>query len=773
MSNRFLSRIIGGIASAAVCATAFPASLPVQAAGSYDYSRALADSLYFFDENACGSDVGGLGISWRGNCHTYDGTALISQADGFPASYTSLIDPDGDGRVDVSGGYHDAGDHVKFNVTMGFAGSSLAMSDYLFPGAYEKAGCRDHLVKILKRNADYLMKTTYLDGNGAVVAVCHVVADGNVDHSNWSSPEKQTYERKTYWLNADSNNSVVCCEMAAALAGTAYVVRDTDAVYAAECVKYAKALVSFATAHPGNEGRGNGSFYGTADQYQDELALAQCWLWILGEGERPAFQPTGGGGYNNQYYDCYLYCWDKVWQGYSAMMYRKTQESAFAEELRFELNNKGGLSENSYNTLGITWGVSRANCAFQMDALVLAGGNADSADAKAAKYQMDYLLGDNDYGYSFLIGFGERYPSHIHHRAANPNEGEASYVLRGALIGGPDGNGYADNTSSYQYTEPALDYNGCFALACAGLVELYGDTIAPSGETPSVTPSITPTGEDPTGTPTEIPSTTPTGEPGGNPSVTPTETPGTTPGETPSATPTEGLGEDPSVTPAETPGTTPEETPGTTPTEGPVEEPSVTPAANPTEPSTGTPTPVPTESNYSDIELKPGEDGAYYAYRNREVATDLNGFVDWDGSKFFLVNGKVDTAANGLVQDLINLSDWYFCSMGQVQTQYTGLAEYNGEWFYVKNGKLDTKMAAYVSYDGGLFFVGAGRIMTEVNGLAKDPNGSDWFYLANGQAQIQYTGLAQYDGEWFYVIAGRFAQEYTGEVEYHGAFFRV
>ncbi len=745
-----LKRLFGGVAAVAMCVTSFPASLPAQAKGDYDYCQALADSLYFFDENACGGDVNSLGISWRGNCHTYDGTALISQADGFPTAYTSLIDPDGDGRVDVSGGYHDAGDHVKFNVTMGFAGSSLAMSEYLFPGAYEKAGCRDHLVKILKRNAEYLMKTTWLDANGEVAAVCHVVADGNVDHSNWSSPENQTYERKTYWLNRDSNNSVVCCEMAAALAGTAYVVKDTDAAYAAECVKYAKALVRFAMAYPGSEGRGNGSFYGTDAQYQDELALAQCWLWILGEGERPAFQPTGGGGYSNQYYDCYLYCWDKVWQGYSAMMYKKTGENAFAEELRFELNNKGGLSENSYNTLGITWGVSRANCAFQMDALVLAGGNADSADAKAAKYQMDYLLGDNEYGYSFLIGFGEKYPSHIHHRAANPNEGEASYVLRGALIGGPDGNGYADNTSSYQYTEPALDYNGCFALACAGLAELYGTAKSSSTETP---------GETPSGTPTE----TPSGTPGETPSGIPTETPSGTPGETPSGTP----GETPSGTPGETPSGTPGETPSGTPTETPSGTPGETPSGTPT------PAPVPTESAYSHIELKQGADGAYYAYRNGEVADDLNGFVDWDGSRFFLVKGKVDTKANGLVQDLIDPADWYYCSLGQVQTQYTGLAEYDGEWFYVDKGRLDTQMAAYVSYDGGLFFVGAGRIMTEVNGLAKDPNGSDWYYLANGQAQIQYTGLAQYDGKWFYVKAGMFAQNYTGIVDYNGASFRV
>ena len=45
-----------------------------------------------------------------------------------------------------------------------------------------------------------------------------------------------------------------------------------------------------------------------------------------------------------------------------------------------------------------------------------------------------------------------------------------TYTLYGALVGGPDANGsYDDNTDSYSCTEPALDYNGCFALAAAGL----------------------------------------------------------------------------------------------------------------------------------------------------------------------------------------------------------------------------------------------------------------------------------------------------------------
>ena len=107
---------------------------------------------------------------------------------------------------------------------------------------------------------------------------------------------------------------------------------------------------------------------------------------------------------------------------------------------------------------------------------------AESSYAKAAKFQMDYILGNNSYNYSFLVGYGSNWPTHIHHRAANPGENgqtsadnpSAKYTNYGLLIGGPDSSGYQDHADSWYYTEGALDYNGCFAIACAGLADIYG-----------------------------------------------------------------------------------------------------------------------------------------------------------------------------------------------------------------------------------------------------------------------------------------------------------
>ena len=151
---------------------------------------------------------------------------------------------------------------------------------------------------------------------------------------------------------------------------------------------------------------------------------------------------------------------------------------------------------------------------------------------------------------------------------------------------------------------------------------------------------------------------------------------------------------------------------------------------------------------------------------------DFTGFAPYEGGLFYVSGGDVVTSVNGLKLDPNDPATWYFCANGQVQTQYSGLAEYGGEWFYLENGKLNTTRTGIVEYNGGRFMIAAGRILREVNGLIQDPNTGLWYYVSAGQV-ADYTGLVMYDGAWFYVINGELALSYTGPVEYDGATFNV
>ncbi|MGN0614321.1 MAG: glycoside hydrolase family 9 protein [Porcipelethomonas sp.] len=518
-----MKRVLAAVAGAATLAACTAASLniadysTVSAADGENYAEALAMSLYFFDANECGTEVDDNPVTWRGNCHTYDAEASLDNAQWLGSAEKEAVRAanGGSNTVDVSGGYHDAGDHVKFNLTMGFAASSLSMSYYLNPGAYEKAGCEAHMKEVLKNTCDYLMKTTYLNDSGEVYAVCATVSNQTDHNVTWEPPENQTYDRPTYWLTASRNNAVITATMSSALAGTAYVLKDSDPAYSAECLKYSKALYDFSTKYTSMEDVNDG-MYTTTDTYVDDLALAQTWLYLNGEASLPTYKPTANGCYNNQYYDYHLYCWDKVWSGYATMMYHITGDQAFASEMQFELSNKGGVPTNSYNAAG--WGASRYNCALQMVALELAGDDANSTYALGAKYQTDYLLGNNQKSTSFLIGYGDTWPQQIHHRAANPNKTGATHVLYGSLVGGPTDSNctYTDYWEQYESTEPALDYNACFALACAGLVNLYGGDASALDAVIAAAPEIDETyvfGGGSVNPPVTEPTTEPTTEP--------------------------------------------------------------------------------------------------------------------------------------------------------------------------------------------------------------------------------------------------------------------
>lgn len=103
---------------------------------------------------------------------------------------------------------------------------------------------------------------------------------------------------------------------------------------------------------------------------------------------------------------------------------------------------------------------------------------------------MDYILGVNPLGMSFMVGFGTNYPQRIHHRGAsipsmrdhpqkifcengmdyfhtqNPNPNK----LIGAVVGGPDQNdGYPDGRDDYSHSEPATYTNAALVGSLAYL----------------------------------------------------------------------------------------------------------------------------------------------------------------------------------------------------------------------------------------------------------------------------------------------------------------
>lgn len=123
-----------------------------------DYADLLRKSILFFEAQACGPEVEEYSsFDWRGNCHTGDGS---------------------DVGLDLTGGWHDAGDHVKFNYPMGQAVYNLATLYVDHREQVDATGNRKLLLKQLRFISDYMIRC-HPEPNRYVIQV----AEGELDHS--------------------------------------------------------------------------------------------------------------------------------------------------------------------------------------------------------------------------------------------------------------------------------------------------------------------------------------------------------------------------------------------------------------------------------------------------------------------------------------------------------------------------------------------------------------------------------------------------------------
>ena len=102
-------------------------------------------------------------------------------------------------------------------------------------------------------------------------------------------------------------------------------------------------------------------------------------------------------------------------------------------------------------------------------------------------------------------------------------------------------------------------------------------------------------------------------------------------------------------------------------------------------------------------------DGESFYVVNGVMDVNKNGIVDYNGGKFAFAAGRLATEANGVWQDP-STGKWYFLANGQVQTQHSGVALYDGEFFYIQKGELAKDYKGTITYNGAKFNVVEGQL---------------------------------------------------------------
>ena len=537
--------VVGLFAPATVFFTKSASAQPSKAiTGPFNYAEALQKSIYFYDAEKSGPGITGGHLDWRGDSEPTDSAVpLVPMANNigtnmsaaFIAANKAVLDPTSKGTVDLHGGFHDAGDHVKFGLPQAYAASTLAWGYYEFKADYVASGQSAHMLEELKWFSDYFLRSTFRNSSGAVVAFAYQVGEGSVDHTVWAPSELQgpdgwNLPRPAYFATSETPASDQAAGAAAALAVISLDYASTDATYAAKCLDTAKSLYTFAKVY---RGLGySGGFYGSSYD-DDELGWAAVWLYTATNDTQYITDIASVDASNHytgwlkkiivstqdNWQNIWVHSWDTVWGGMfvrlaelfpTNTMYdymarwnieywsggkTTTLKHADPTDTNYLAYTPGGFGVIS------TWGSARYNTAAQLCALVYAQNRGRADIAAWAKTQMDYIMGNNPMGYSYEVGFPSYAQSaeHPHHRDAHGSTTDSmtdpvneKHILWGALVGGPDNaDKHNDLTTDFVSNEVAVDYSAGFVGALAGLYHFYGAGNQPLANFPPASPAET------------------------------------------------------------------------------------------------------------------------------------------------------------------------------------------------------------------------------------------------------------------------------------------
>ena len=487
-NRQILKRILTGlIVSIFIVVTSTPASSQnIDRTKAYNYGEALQKSILFYEAQQAGKLPEWNRIPWRDDATLEDGA---------------------DVGVDLSGGWLDAGDNVKFNFPMAFSVTTLAWGAIEYYDAYERSQQLRHLSQNIKWVTDYLLNSFADDDPGEYVLYGQV-GDGKKDHKWWGSAEVVHYEmdRPAYKIDTSCPGTDLAAETSAALSSSSILFRKNgDIEYADLLVDKAEKLFDFA-----NKYRGKYSdcltkavpFYTSINGNQDELTWGAIWLHKAKEAQNQNYSGEYLAIAESEYQKMdkpynYTYQFDDKSYAVYVLLAKETGKAEYQQRAEAWLDywTVGYQGERIKYTPGglaflVKWGSLplAANTSFlafvYSDWLEKNQGNS----AKVERYQdfaisqIDYILGQNPAQRSYMIGYGENYPQNPHHRTAHGSwlnsvkkPQQTRNLLMGALVGGPDeSENWEDDRNDWVRNEVGVTYNAGLTGALAKMYDEFG-----------------------------------------------------------------------------------------------------------------------------------------------------------------------------------------------------------------------------------------------------------------------------------------------------------
>ncbi|KAK7273485.1 hypothetical protein RIF29_14536 [Crotalaria pallida] len=484
-----------------------------------NYTLALHKALLFFNAQKSGRLPKSNSIPWRGNSGLNDGHDITDVKGG------------------LVGGYYDAGDNTKFHFPMAYTMTMLSWSVLEYKQKYMAINEYAHTRDLIKWGTDYLLLT--FNSSATKTDKIYAQVGGGLngstipdDHYCWQRPEDMDYDRPTITKYQGPD---LAGEMAAALAAASIVFQD-DAAYSQKLIKGAQTVFAFARdgGKRGAYSRGDPHiepFYNSTGYY-DEYMWGAAWLYYATGNSSYISLATNPKipGHAKAFYmipDFSVLSWNNK---LPAAMLLLTRFRMFLnpgypyEDMLKMYHNVTTLTMCSYlhqfNVFNFTKGGliqlnhgQPQNLQYVANAAFLASLFADYMQAANvpgwycgpnyfpisvlktfATSQMDYIMGKNPMRMSYIVGYGNKFPRHVHHRGASMPNDHKHYsctggwkwrdsrnpnpnTITGAMVGGPDRfDQFHDTRRNYNYTEPTLAGNAGLVAALVSLTSTTGSS---------------------------------------------------------------------------------------------------------------------------------------------------------------------------------------------------------------------------------------------------------------------------------------------------------
>jgi len=380
-----------------------------------------------------------------------------ARAAGHPDTWADFHPSSGksSGGMSSSKGWYDAGDYNKYVVNSGFAVWMLMNLAERYPAYIDTArwnipesgnGVPDLLDEV-RWNLEWML--TMQDANGGVYfKLTSLTFCGSV------MPAADKSKRYVVGMGTAST-----LDFAATMAVASRVYKRWDAAFASRCLAASEAAFAWAKANPSvafkNPPDVQTGEYGDAS-FSDEFFLAAVEL-SLARRDRTVFEPYAASLANQKT----LPWWGNM--GVFGLYTIVANPDFFAAEtaqaragiVRIATTLKSRSANSGYGLATISsefaWGSnsSVAQQGFHMlQAWYL---TRDSLYLQGARAHLDYLVGMNPLGRSFVTGMGTRPPMDPHHR---PSEADGvAEPVPGLLVGGPTDVGADIGTESWQCSD--------------------------------------------------------------------------------------------------------------------------------------------------------------------------------------------------------------------------------------------------------------------------------------------------------------------------------